>query len=128
VTIYGAGSLAAVRIDLPEHGREGDPGQRRTLLSFMDDEITEALSYHLRDRGCIIRHEEQFESLEPREHDVLLNLKSGRRIKSDLLLWANGRTGNTDGMNLRPWDCLTARQVEVNEHFRTGCQCTPSAT
>ncbi|MGB1557709.1 MAG: FAD-dependent oxidoreductase, partial [Oceanococcaceae bacterium] len=30
------------------------------LLSFMDQEITEALSYHLRDQGVIIRHNEDF--------------------------------------------------------------------
>lgn len=70
------------------------------LLSFLDDEITEALSYHLREQGCIIRHNEQHESAQARERDVLLTLKSGRKIKADVLLWANGRTGNTDMLDL----------------------------
>ncbi len=91
------------------------------LLSFLDDEIAEALSYHLRDQGCVIRHNEQFEGLEARERDVLLVLKSGRKIKSNLLLWANGRTGNTDGMNLEAVGLAPNQrgQLAVNEHYQT---------
>ena len=29
-----------------------------------------------------------------------LHLKSGKKIRSDILLWANGRTGNTDDLGL----------------------------
>jgi NAD(P) transhydrogenase len=87
----------------------------------MDDEITEALSYHLREQGCIIRHNEEFARLEARQRDVLLHLKSGRQIKSDLLLWANGRSGNTEGMNLEAVGIVPNQrgQIQVNEHFRT---------
>ncbi|MGH8457221.1 MAG: Si-specific NAD(P)(+) transhydrogenase [Stenotrophobium sp.] len=70
------------------------------LLSFMDEEIAEALSYHLREQGVIIRHNEQFERIEARADDVVLHLKSGRKLKADLLLWANGRTGNTQDLGL----------------------------
>jgi NAD(P) transhydrogenase len=52
---------------------------------------------------------------------VLLHLKSGRSIKSDLLLWANGRTGNTDGLNLDAVG-LKANQrghIAVNERYQT---------
>lgn len=51
----------------------------------------------------------------------MLHLQSGRKIKSDLLLWANGRTGNSDGMNLGSIG-LTANsrgQLAVNEHYCT---------
>jgi NAD(P) transhydrogenase len=91
------------------------------LLSFLDDEIAEALSYHLRDQGCVIRHNEQFEGLEAREHDVLLRLKSGRAIKTDLLLWANGRTGNTDGLGLAALGITPNQrgQIPVDEHYQT---------
>jgi NAD(P) transhydrogenase len=59
------------------------------------------LSYHLREQGCVIRHNEQFKALEARERDVVLHLESGRKIKSDVLLWANGRTGNSNALKLR---------------------------
>jgi NAD(P) transhydrogenase len=102
VTIYGAGVVgceyASIFINLGAKVTLVNTQDR--LLSFLDDEIAEALSYHLREQGCVIRHNEQFESMEARENDVVLHLKSGRKIKSDLLLWANGRTGNTQDMNL----------------------------
>ena len=123
VTIYGAGVIGCeyASIFLNMGAKVTLVNTQDRLLSFMDDEIAEALSYHLRDQGCIIRHNEQFDNLETREHDVLLNLKSGRRIKSDLLLWANGRTGNTDGMNLEAIGIVPNQrgQIEVNEHYQT---------
>lgn len=126
VTIYGAGVIGCeyASIFLNMGCKVTLVNTQERLLSFMDEEIAEALSYHLRDQGCIIRHNEQFESLEAREHDVLLNLKSGRRIKSDLLLWANGRTGNTDGLNLEAVGITPNQrgQIEVDEHFRTRVQ------
>jgi NAD(P) transhydrogenase len=123
VTIYGAGvsgcEYASIFLNMGAKVTLLNTQDR--LLSFMDDEIAEALSYHLRDQGCVIRHNEQFEGLEARERDVLLLLKSGRKIKSNLLLWANGRTGNTDGMNLEALGLVPNQrgQLAVNEHYQT---------
>ena len=102
VTIYGAGVIGCEYASIFLHlgCKVTLVNTQDRLLSFLDDEIAEALSYHLREQGCVIRHNEQFAGLEARESDVVLLLQSGRRIKSDLLLWANGRTGNSDGMNL----------------------------
>ncbi len=123
VTIYGAGVIGCeyASIFLNMGAKVNLVNTQDRLLSFMDEEIAEALSYHLRDQGCIIRHNEQFESLEARDADVLLTLKSGRRIKSDLLLWANGRTGNTDGMNLEAVGLAPNQrgQLKVNAHYQT---------
>jgi NAD(P) transhydrogenase len=123
VTIYGAGVIGCeyASIFLNMGTKVTLVNTQDRLLSFMDEEIAEALSYHLRDQGCVIRHNEQFESLETRERDVLLKLKSGRRIKSDLLLWANGRTGNTDGMNLEGIGLAPNQrgQIPVNERYQT---------
>ena len=123
VTIYGAGVIgceyASIFLNMGTKVTLVDTQER--LLSFMDEEIAEALSYHLRDQGCIIRHNEQYDHLEARADDVLLHLKSGRSIKSDLLLWANGRTGNTDGLNLEAVG-LTANQrghIAVNDRYQT---------
>ncbi|MEN9705361.1 MAG: hypothetical protein RLZZ393_1240 [Pseudomonadota bacterium] len=123
VTIYGAGVIGCeyASIFLNMGCKVNLVNTQDRLLSFMDEEIAEALSYHLRDQGCIIRHNEQFDGCEAREHDVVVKLKSGRAIKSDLLLWANGRTGNTDGLNLGAIG-LSANQrgqIAVNEHYQT---------
>ena len=102
ITIYGAGVIGCeyasifrnlgVKVNLVN--------SRDKLLSFLDDEIIDALAYHLRDRGVVIRHNETFESVESNGDAVILQLKSGKRLKSDVILWAQGRSGNTDGMNL----------------------------
>src|SRR5690606_27558498 len=46
--------------------------------------------------------------------------KSGKRIKSDILLWAQGRTGNTDGLNVEILGATpnSRGQLEIDEHFR----------
>lgn len=123
VTIYGAGVIgceyASIFINLGAKVTLVNTQDR--LLSFLDDEIAEALSYHLREQGCVIRHNEQFKTLEARERDVVLHLESGRKIKSDLLLWANGRTGNSNTLQLDRVG-LTANnrgQIEVNGHYQT---------
>lgn len=126
VTIFGAGVIGCeyASIFLSLGCKVTLVNTQDRLLSFLDDEIAEALSYHLHEQGCVIRHNEQFAALEPRANDVVLHLQSGRKIKSDLLLWANGRTGNSDGMNLEAIGLAgnSRGQLAVNEHYRTSLE------
>jgi len=73
---------------------------RQQLLEFLDDEISDALSYHLRETGALIRHGETYEKIEGLDDGAILHLKSGKKLKTDIILWANGRTGNTDDLGL----------------------------
>lgn len=95
--------------------------QREKLLEFLDDEIIDALSYHLRERGVLIRHREVYERVEPVDDGVIVHLKSGKQIKTDILLWAAGRTGNSDDMGLEALGIQPdgRGQIKVNEHFQT---------
>jgi NAD(P) transhydrogenase len=123
VTIYGAGVIgceyASIFTNLGVKVTLVNTQDR--LLSFLDDEIAEALSYHMREQGCVIRHNEQFKALEARERDVVLHLESGRKIKSDVLLWANGRTGNSDKLQLEAigLSSNSRGQIGVNNHYQT---------
>lgn len=94
---------------------------RSKLLEFLDDEITDALSYHLRDQGVIIRHNETVESIAGVDDGVVLELKSGKQVKTNVLLWANGRTGNTDGLGLKALglEANGRGQLEIDEQFQT---------
>ncbi len=94
---------------------------RDKLLSFLDDEIVDALAYHLRDQGTVIRHMEEHERVEIMDDGVVVYLQSGKRLKADVLLWANGRTGNTQDMGLEVLGVTpdTRGQLKVNEHFQT---------
>ena len=94
---------------------------RDKLLEFLDDEIIDALSYHLRDQGTLIRHNEEFERVVANDDHVLLHLKSGKIIRSDYLLWAAGRSGNTDklGLDKIEIEANSRKQLDVDENYRT---------
>lgn len=94
---------------------------RERLLSFLDDEISDALSYHLRNNGVMVRHNEVHESLECGDRGVTLKLKSGKRIRADALLWCNGRTGNTDSLGLDKVGLQANHrgQIAVDKDYRT---------
>ncbi|MCC3252260.1 FAD-dependent oxidoreductase, partial [Serratia marcescens] len=60
----------------------------------------DSLSYHFWNNGVGIRHNEEFEKIEGTEDGVIVHLKAGKKVKADCLLYANGRTGNTDSVGL----------------------------
>lgn len=126
ILIYGAGVIGSEYASIFAH-----LGIKVTLinthdrlLSYMDEEITEALSYQLRDHGVTIRHNEQFDSLDAGERGVVLKLQSGRQIKADYLLWANGRAGNTDDLGLDSvgLEPDSRGQLKVDDYYRTAAQ------
>jgi NAD(P) transhydrogenase len=71
------------------------------LLGFADAEIIEALCYHLRDKRVTLRLNEEVKSVEATpEGSVVANLESNKRISGDMLLYAVGRQGNVEDLNL----------------------------
>ncbi len=76
VAIFGAGVIgceyASIFLSLGCKVTLINTQQR--LLSFLDDEITEALSYHLHEQGCVIHHHEQFAQLSARDSDLVLEM------------------------------------------------------
>ena len=70
------------------------------LLSYLDSEISDALAHDFRQFGVVIRNNEEIDHLETHDDYVILHLKSGKKIKSDAILWCNGRSGNTEGLNV----------------------------
>jgi NAD(P) transhydrogenase len=123
MTIYGAGVIGCeyasimsyldVKVNLVD--------TRDRLLSFLDDEITDALSYHMRQQGVVIRHDEAYEAVEARDDGVVLHCRSGKKLKTDVLLWANGRSGNTIDMGLEDIGLTPNKrgQLEVNDSYQT---------
>lgn len=94
---------------------------RERLLTFLDHEISDALSYQLRDNGVLIRHSENYKSVEYAKDHIVVNLESGKRLKAEGLLWCNGRTGNTAGLDIEKAG-LTANDrgnLQVNEQYQT---------
>ncbi len=74
--------------------------KRPRLLEFADAEIIEALSYHLRDNRVTMRLNEEVESVEDTPTGVVANLMSKKKVSGDALLYAVGRQGNVEELNL----------------------------
>ena len=74
--------------------------QRPRLLDFCDVQITEGLQYHLRDLGVIFRFGEEVTAVDRHGDAVVTHLASGKRIASDVVLYAAGRQGETEDLAL----------------------------
>lgn len=94
---------------------------RDKLLSFLDEEITDALAYHLRDRGVVLRHRETVSAVIPADDHVVVELASGKRIRSCGVLYATGRSGNTEALELDKAGLVANKrgQLDVNARFQT---------
>ena len=87
--------------------------RRPRLLEFADVEIVEALSYHLRDNRVTLRLNEEVSSVEATpDGTVVANLNSQKKLSGDALLYAVGRQGNVDDLN------LPAAGIEADERGR----------
>jgi NAD(P) transhydrogenase len=95
--------------------------KRPRLLEFADSEMVEALSYHLRDIRVTMRLNEEVESVEDTAGCVVATLQSKKKITGDALLYAVGRQGNVDELNL-PAAGIEADargRIKVDADFRT---------
>jgi NAD(P) transhydrogenase len=96
--------------------------KRPRLLEFADNEIVEALSYHLRDHRVTMRLNEEVASVEETpEGGVVANLKSNKRISGDALLYAVGRQGNINDLNLAAagLEADSRGRITVDAKFQT---------
>jgi NAD(P) transhydrogenase len=96
--------------------------KRPKLLEFADQEIVEALSYHLRDSRVTMRLHEEVQSVEELpDCSVVANLESNKKISGGALLYAVGRSGNVEQLNL---SCVgiepdSRGRIPVDKDFRT---------
>jgi NAD(P) transhydrogenase len=123
IIIYGAGVIGSeyasifrglgVKVDLIN--------TRDRLLSFLDAEMSDSLSYHLWNNGVVIRHGEQIEQVVADDNGVVVHLQSGKKMRADCLLFANGRTGNTADLNLAAAGVKAdgRGQIKVNDRYQT---------
>jgi NAD(P) transhydrogenase len=97
--------------------------KRPRLLEFADQEIIEALSYHLRDHRVTMRLNEEVESVEETEGGgtVVAMLESKKKVTGDSLLYAVGRQGNVDELNLASagLEADSRGRIAVNEFYQT---------
>ena len=124
MTIVGAGVIGAEyasifnTVDIKVTLVDGRP----TLLDFLDRELVDEFLHHLRDHGTIIRLNEKVTKVEHNKNgQVITHLESGKRLRSDIVLFAAGRMGCTyslklENAGLQPDD---RRRIKVNQYFQT---------
>jgi NAD(P) transhydrogenase len=127
LTVIGAGVIGCeyasmfaalgVRVTLVE--------KRPRLLPFIDSEIVEALTYHLREKRVTIRLGEEVNRIELIEDAngkrVRVALVSGKQIVSDKVLCSTGRSGATSKLNLEAAGVTTddRGRIKVNRFFQS---------
>ena len=96
--------------------------KRPRLLEFADSEMVEALSYNLRDHRVTMRLNEEVESVEElTDGSVVANLESKKKLSGDALLYAVGRQGNVDELNLSAAgvEADSRGRIKVDADYRT---------
>lgn len=94
---------------------------RQEMLGFMDKEIVAELTHLLRERGMVLRLGENVKSVEKVGGQVVTNLDTGKQVRSDVVLFAAGRSGSTN--TLKPQAAGVEQNerhlISVNEHYQT---------
>jgi NAD(P) transhydrogenase len=95
--------------------------KRQRLLDFVDAQIAEGLQYHLRDLGVVFRFGEVVTAVERHEGAAMALLESGKRIPSEVVLYAAGRQGATEELDLDKAGLVATErgQIEVGSDYRT---------
>ena len=99
--------------------------KRPQLLPFLDSEIVEALTYHLRKNRLTLRLGEEVSGIElaegARGEGVRIHLASGKQIASERVLYSIGRTGTAGALNLEAAGLAAddRGRLSVNDHYQT---------
>jgi NAD(P) transhydrogenase len=95
--------------------------KRPRLLEFCDAQITEGLQYHLRDLGVVFRLGEEVTAVDRHDEAVLTHLASGKRMASELVLYAAGRQGETEelGLDNAGLEADERGRIAVDSTYRT---------
>ncbi|MDO7840960.1 Si-specific NAD(P)(+) transhydrogenase [Sphingomonas immobilis] len=91
---------------------------RDTFLDFIDREIIEEFVHDLRDRNVALRLGSEVTDIRVEGGQVLSQLKAGRTIRSEMLLFAAGRVGATDSLNLEAAGIAVDHRgrIQVDDH------------
>jgi NAD(P) transhydrogenase len=98
--------------------------KRQRLLDFVDAQIAEGLQYHLRDLGVVFRFGEAVTAVERHEGAAMTCLESGKRIPAEVVLYAAGRQGETDELDLvkAGLEANERGQIDVGPDYRTAAE------
>ena len=123
LTIVGAGAIgieyASVFAALGSEVILVDMG--RDILEFLDHEIVQALSYHMRRNGVTFRLGEEVTEVSEEDERIVARTQSRKTIRSHCLLYTVGRTGSTSSLNLESVGLAVdyRGRIPVNQHYQS---------
>lgn len=73
---------------------------RSSILSFIDEELIDEFTHELRDRGIKLRLGCKAQNVHAMDGYCIVDLSDGRKVKSDMALYAAGRLGASSDIGL----------------------------
>jgi NAD(P) transhydrogenase len=98
---------------------------RETFLDFIDREIIEDFTHQLRDRAVTLRFGSKVACVGFENDCPVTQLDNGRLVKSEMLLYAAGRVGNTDLLNLEVCGLESDSRGRLTVDPKTYCTAVP---
>jgi NAD(P) transhydrogenase len=111
-TIFSALDVPVTLIEARDH-----------ILDFVDREIVDDFMHQMRDRGMTIRLGSAVKEIVSSDAGVDVTLADGRHVRSEMLLYAAGRSGNVRGLGLEALgiEADSRGHIKVDPHtFQTG--------
>ncbi len=95
--------------------------KRDKLLTFLDNEIAEALVYLMRKYRINLILGDDFEEIKIENNQVVIKTKGGKNITSDRALVTSGRQGNSYNLGLEKVGIETDKRglIKVNDLYQT---------
>ncbi len=118
IGIEYASMFAALGVDVTIIDKRPRP------LEFLDHEIVDELIHQMRKKNVIFRGGEtveRIEIIEGRQRQGLIVLESGKHLAAEVVLYAAGRVGATDDLNLAAagLNCDERGRITVDSTYRT---------
>ena len=127
ITVIGAGVIgieyASIFSALDTHVTLIEP--RDSMLDFIDRELIEDFTYQLRDRGMKILFGTPVASVTKSEDTCTITLENGRSVRSEMVLFAAGRIGSTDRLNLEACGLEHDHRGRLSVDAKTFQTCVP---
>ncbi|MCK5519798.1 MAG: FAD-dependent oxidoreductase, partial [Candidatus Marinimicrobia bacterium] len=95
------------------------------LFGFIDREMTDKLSFHLRENGVrLLMQDEINEVLIDSENHPQVHLKSGKKIYADMMMVVSGRSGSAKDLipELAGVNISDRGLIQVNKHYQTNIE------
>jgi NAD(P) transhydrogenase len=96
--------------------------RRKELFRFVDEEVCQALVYHMRNERVTLYLGKDFKEVkEDKAGKVVTTLENGREIKTDMFMFASGRSGAVQSLNLEAAGVEADGRglLQVNERYQT---------